>query len=257
MRLAIILGLFVLVAAVVRADTVFLTNGKVLHGSVTEEDGKVVVQLPSGSITLAKEQIARIEPGPTVMDVFDQRFAGIDAKAPGAAEQLVELAHWCEARRMHARARQCYEKAIVADPENAAARAALGFVRYAGTWMTSDERNRDEGLVLFRKAWVKPEERDRMLRAEEELQVEKARADAERLAAGQTQSGALRPNPRAYARGVIRYFPVTGRDRPSYYHRIYRPNYYAVGGGPYPYPQIPTSPLTGPWYESWPGGGPP
>jgi hypothetical protein len=229
MRCAMMVGAFLLAAGPVRAETAFLTTGRTLDGKVTLENGKVVVQVPHGRIVLEKDQVVRIEPGPTALDTFAERFAAIDVKAPDAAERLVELARWCKAQEMPDRERECLTRALAADPDYLPARAALGYTRYNGVWMTQEEFYRAQGLVFFRKAWVTPEVRDQVLQAEAQREAEDARAKAEdaKLAEAQAQT---EPRPAFYPRAYVQYYRNVGRDRPAYVHRYYRPYLYTTGG---------------------------
>lgn len=60
-------------------------------------------------------------------------------RMPDTAAAHVELAQWCEANGLPARARVHWQEALFRDPENRAARAALGFVRRGDRWVPAEE----------------------------------------------------------------------------------------------------------------------
>jgi regulator of protease activity HflC (stomatin/prohibitin superfamily) len=99
--------------------------------------------------------------------------------------------------------------------------------------MTQEELYRAQGLVLFRKAWVKPEVRDQVLQAEAQREAEDARAKTERAKLAEAQAQAEpRPAfcPQSFApRACVQYYRNVGRDRPAYVHRYHRPYLYTTG----------------------------
>jgi hypothetical protein len=74
-----------------------------------------------------------------------------------------------------AQAREAYEKAIQADPENAAARARVGHVKTAGGWQKVEDERRDRGLVPLGEVWVRPDERSWLIDRRHEQEVEELR----------------------------------------------------------------------------------
>jgi hypothetical protein len=146
-----ILALCCLLASSARADRVFLKGGAVLDGKVTESDGKVVVQVESGSLSFRKDEIDRIERGATQDERFEQQLAKI---RPGDVAALLKLADFCRDHEMPAREREVLRKVIEADPNHAEARARLGFVRTEAGWVTRVEQRRNEGLVQYQGQWV-------------------------------------------------------------------------------------------------------
>lgn len=155
------------------ADTVWLTSGGKLEGKVTEDANGVHVQLHHGSITLRKEQVARVERGPCAWEIYAEKSAKV---AADDAAGHVELAAWCKENRLDEFAKKEYLAAIAADPDNEIARKALGFVRHNGTWMTQVEAWKAMGWVERKKEWMPPKKaryldlRDERLARQKEAQ---------------------------------------------------------------------------------------
>lgn len=197
-RLAAVL-LAATLAQLAWADLVYLTNGRVLEGRVREENGKVIIERPDGTITIPAERVERIERQPSVLDEYEQRAALIDVKAAGAAQRFVELGRWCAERRMNNAERQCYRRAVELDPDCAVARIALGFVKYDGAWLTQEEFQQARGLVRYGEAWVTPEARADLARLEAQRKLEQTRAETERARADRAQADADRARAEAEA----------------------------------------------------------
>lgn len=91
----------------------------------------VFEDLDGKKVTLSKDSIEKYEKKPTIRDELKDRVkkAGADAKA------LLEIAVWAKAQGLQRDTKDVYEAALKADPENAEARAALGFVKHDGEWM--------------------------------------------------------------------------------------------------------------------------
>jgi hypothetical protein len=165
------------------ADIVYLTNGGTIEGKVTERDGKVIIEQPNGTITIPASRVEHIERKVCDLEIFENLWAAVDAKAPGAAGRFVELARWCRQRRMDNQARDCYRHALDFDPDCAEARTALGFARYEGRWLTEDELAVARGMVRHGNAWVTPEAKADLLRLQAEKEAHEARVEAARARA--------------------------------------------------------------------------
>ncbi|MEK7866445.1 MAG: hypothetical protein AAB434_07150 [Planctomycetota bacterium] len=145
----VVLGL----ALPLSADTVWLTSGGKFEGKVTEDSSGVHVQLHHGTITFKKEQVARIEPGPCVWDIYAEKAAKV--AADDAAGHL-DLAAWCKQNDLDEFVKKEYEATIAADPDNEVARKALGFIRHEGNWMTQLDAWKAMGWVERKKEWMPP-----------------------------------------------------------------------------------------------------
>jgi hypothetical protein len=85
----------------------------------------------------------------------------------------VALGDWASGRGLGTQARQAYEKALSAAPDNARANEALGRVQVEGRWVTEEEGYRSRGYVQFEGDWVTPAEHQAIL---SERSADEARA---------------------------------------------------------------------------------
>ena len=174
-----------LIAGSASADTVYLVNGGMLEGRVTVEDGRIVVEQPTGKVYLDSSKVDRIEKSRTDMDTYDERLAALKKKDAPAAEEYAQLGVFAGEHGMNTRGEAAYKKALAIDPENATARLALGYVKFQDRWMTADDANVARGLVKHNGAWVTPEAKADLMKAESDADAQRARADAEAARAEQ------------------------------------------------------------------------
>jgi hypothetical protein len=165
------------------ADTVYLTNGNTLEGRVRYEGGKIIIEQASGEITLDKSKVEYVEQGRTAMDDFDDRFKALAAKEGVKAEEFVALGEFAADAKMTRGAEKAYRKAMELEPNNAASRTALGYVKFQGQWLKPDDANRARGMVLFEGDWVTPEAKADLLRLRAQADVAAIKAETERLKA--------------------------------------------------------------------------
>ena len=168
-------------ACVARADWVYLFNGGILEGKVTQKDGKVYIERHNGLVVIPAEQVDRIEQKKTDFEIYLERFQVLAPDQEGAGQKFAELGQWAAERDFKAQAETCYRKAIEASPDNELARAALGYVRYNGAWMGFGEAQKARGLVRHGDAWVTPEAKADLQKLEAATELERARAESERL----------------------------------------------------------------------------
>jgi len=178
----------ILVAAgLAHADIVYLTNGGVLEGKVRYVGNTIIVESASGYVTLPVEKVDHVEVKKGNVEEFDDRLAALTKANAGAAE-FVALAQFAGTLGMNSRAEIAYKRALSMDTDCAAARVALGFEKFQGQWMTSDDANAARGLVKHNGAWVTPQALEGILKAETQAdllraqaELAKAKAELERL----------------------------------------------------------------------------
>jgi hypothetical protein len=146
-----------LVAIPVGADVVHLVGGGTIEGKVTDFGDEVRIQRGSGSMTIPKSRVVRIDCGPTKEDQYAERAKALDAKD---VKGHLALAVWCRGAGLSDPARAEYEKVLSVDPDHEEARHALGHEQVDGRWMTFEEAQRTRGLVLYKGRWITVEERD-------------------------------------------------------------------------------------------------
>lgn len=166
------------------ADEVLLHNGFSLKGRVDERGDQLVVHTPNGRVWVPKSQVNRIDRRDTPGQVFERRRTALLDERPEDLDARVALAKWALARNLRTAGRRELQDVIAVDPDHAAARAALGFVRHASAWVTPDEQKRLAGLVRDDGEWITAEEANlRRAQRLDGLAAIQAAADAERTAA--------------------------------------------------------------------------
>jgi hypothetical protein len=153
-------------AAPALADVVTLKDGSKREGKVVSEDNdEVVLEVAQGrlkaQLILKRSEVTGIEKGPTANEKLVAEVAARRAKLGAKdAEAWLEFARWLDGLSgFSADARAAYEKVVAIDPDNAAARTKLGYQKVGGQWMTEDEVMAAKGLVRYAGKWVTPEEK--------------------------------------------------------------------------------------------------
>jgi hypothetical protein len=157
-------------AASAHADQVHLVGGSQLEGKATRQGDKVVIETESGQIALSADSVERIERGQSPV----QRYEALEGKLqPGDVKGRLALADFCRDNGMNAREKTLLREVIALDPDEAQARARLGYVKTPAGWITQDEQMRAQGYVRKDGQWVSPE------RA---LELDRLRAEADAAA---------------------------------------------------------------------------
>lgn len=157
MRAVAVLSVVALTSAAA-ADEIQLANGRRLEGRAERVGDEVVVRAAGGEIRLPAREVLKITPGATKDDLYRERLAKLDAKD---AAQQVALADWCRDQGLRDREREHLKAVLGIDPDHAAARARLGFVRDGDRWVTSDEYHVARGFVKVGSEWVSKDELER------------------------------------------------------------------------------------------------
>jgi hypothetical protein len=118
----------------------------------------------------------RIEEGRSALQEYEERAGAL---AAADAEGWITLAGWAEARGLGTQAREAWNRALQASPNDPRANEALGRVRMDGRWVSEDEAYRARGYVRFEGEWITPAEHDAVLRE----RAAEAGRDRERVAA--------------------------------------------------------------------------
>ncbi|MEM1244902.1 MAG: hypothetical protein AAGK22_00955 [Acidobacteriota bacterium] len=116
-------------ASVTLADRVILENGNVLEGRAERRGDEVVLRSALGTLVLQAESVLRIEreasPEAELLEQL-QRARTVD--------ELLAVAERCRAAGAGTLARRALERVLLLDPENAEARASLGYRRQEEGW---------------------------------------------------------------------------------------------------------------------------
>ena len=131
--LPLTLAFFGACSAITAADVIYLTNGGKVRGRIVEETSRQIVMKTAGGTTvLLRDEVATIERGATIEELYAERLAKID---PASASARFDLGRWLEDQGDRVRARREFKKVLKLDPDHAPARAKLGYVRQEGAWV--------------------------------------------------------------------------------------------------------------------------
>ncbi len=122
------------------ADVFHLANGGQVEGRLVEQTAQGYrIRTLLGMMVLPREAVTRIEQKASVLDEYDRRLA----KLPDTPGANLELARWCAKVGYTAGRRKHLRRVITLDPDNAAARKALGYVRKNGKWVRTTAATRE------------------------------------------------------------------------------------------------------------------
>lgn len=232
-RIVVALGVLVAglgTAHVARADRVVLSGGGVIEGIATRRGDKVSIEVAAGVVTVPSDTVVRIEKSESPVSRVQSRRAALPA---GDAKARLDLADYCRDHDMRAQEKSLLAEVLEIDPDNAVARARLGYVKSESGWVTQAEAMRAKGLVEHDGQWLPAGEVAAMNR--EDAQARRANADAE------DRLDAERAQVRAQQTEVERLRQETAQSRfasdyyssPYYYAPIYggRNRFGTVGFG--------------------------
>jgi hypothetical protein len=174
------------------ADEVHLRNGRTITGcAVVMKGEKVIVEVGSGTITLAAKDVESVKESDCPLKQYPGRLAAI--KESGKAADFYDLAKWCRENRISKHVEGLLKKVIEIDPNHEAARKELGFVKHEGKWLTHDEHMASLGKVKFEGRWMSPIDVELIKAkrlAEEEKRLE-AKLERERRAREESEAREL------------------------------------------------------------------
>jgi hypothetical protein len=216
MKRLLSLSVIVLLPAVASADVITLRGGGELRGLVVERRADaVVLEVGPGRVTLPMSRVLRISSGGNELSEYRARAAAVPA---GDADAWAALGEWARERGLYTPAGEAFARALAIDPRHERANLALGHVRLAGRWVTSDQWYREQGYQRFDGRWVSADEhrallaergaeatrRAELLEAEARVREAEARARAAEAEARRAEAD-LHASP-----GDVPYYPVGG-----------------------------------------------
>lgn len=114
------------------SDVLYLRNGGSVEGEIVETDAtSFKVRTVVGAVTLAKNDVTRIEKSPSPFAEYEQRRKALRR----TARDHMDLAAWCAETGLASERKLHLRSAIDLDPDFEPARRALGFVRVGGFWV--------------------------------------------------------------------------------------------------------------------------
>lgn len=163
-----------------RADVVVLKDGERVEGIVAERGGQVEVRLDFGTISFDRSEIDRVEKSSTPLGTVEARHAALP---PRDVEGRYRLALEAEKAGLDAFARGLYREVIELSADHKGARAALGYRRQDGAWMTEDEYMTSQGYVRHSSGWITRDAALALEKAESDRRLAEAEAAVRRAEA--------------------------------------------------------------------------
>ena len=144
---------------VATADIIHLNSGGTITGEIVrEDDEQLIIKTRLGEVSVSKDTIERIEKG-SLKELFEQYLKEVKEND---SEGHVKVALWAKTNGLAREAELLFKKVLEIDPENAAARAELGYRKYEGKWLTQEEYNKAIGLVNYKGEWVPKEDAEKL-----------------------------------------------------------------------------------------------
>jgi hypothetical protein len=225
------------------ADEVLLKSGGRLSGRiVTRTATTIEVDVGAGRIAVPVASVVSIEEGRSALQAYEERAASIPA---GDVDGWVALADWASDKGLGSQAREAYQRALSASPNDPRANTALGNVQVDGRWMSEEDGYRARGYVRFEREWMTPAEQDAILRERAaDAEQERRRQESEvrvREAEAQAQEAEARAR-KAEADAKAAEAQASSSSVPSWYGWGAGPTTWPVG----PIVMQPIAPYAGP-----------
>jgi HEAT repeat protein len=150
---------FVLLAlpAAALADTVRLRSGDVIEGETKDLGDRIEVASKDARVSVRWRDVDVVLRDKTALDVYRDKRAAV---AKDDSKGLYALALWAERAGLAHERRACLEAVVAAEPEHAAARAALAQQKADGAWLSGPALLQAKGFVAKDGAWLLKEEAD-------------------------------------------------------------------------------------------------
>lgn len=115
-----------------RADVFHLKSGGRVEGELLEQTARDYrLRTTLGTVTVAADAVERVEAAPSPFREYEQRRAA----AADTADDQTNVAKWCAEQGLAPERLRHLQRALELDPDHAAARAELGFVRVGELWV--------------------------------------------------------------------------------------------------------------------------
>jgi len=143
----------------VRADIIELTSGGRLDGKIIQSDDSdtstFLIELTAGGrLAIPRSQVTRID---SISDA-EAEYSKLAYTSPDTIVAHEKLAEWCREHKLTNEYKRQLERIVELDPDNAEARAALGFHRKDGQWMDRDDVMNSRGLVMYEGHYLAPQQ---------------------------------------------------------------------------------------------------
>jgi hypothetical protein len=245
----VVLALMIAATGNCRADIIVLRDGSEHEGEIVGETRHTITVQKrmggiSGSVEIAKAEIVGIQVKSLAPDLVSQQGLALQKEAESAVGESVKIAEaWVRVGEFYARhagysakARQAFEKALVFDENQPAARGKLGFIKENGRWIEAPKpKNVVEADVP--KAAVQREAADEViigLRRDDAMvkkiiddQAARQRVEAE----NDRRLQEISDNSSFNSYGYTRDYYIVGSNGAAYYYSPYEQCYIPVNTG--------------------------
>jgi hypothetical protein len=122
-----------------KSQLVLLTDGRIIEGVVTEEDGKVVVTSPVGIMRFPEGKVERTFD--TIQGIHRYKLEQVPEED---MDEQLKLAQWCLSKHLNAEARGHLDAILKLDPKHARAKAMLTSIGMAEARMAQRQQRDDD-----------------------------------------------------------------------------------------------------------------
>ena len=153
-RIAAVASLSVCLAAAdsAQADDIFIlkTGGQVRGQWLNKEESPRqqyrIRTAAGGEVTLAADQIEQF----VLRSEEELLYEKIRPTHPDTVEGHLKMAQWCQDQKLTKERRWHLERIVELDPNHSDARAALGYLRSGGQWVTREEMMGARGMIVYK-----------------------------------------------------------------------------------------------------------
>jgi len=141
---------------IAQADLIKLKNGGEIRGQLLplskspSEEMRTIKTLSGGAITIAAQHIEFITNRPLSIEEYESKSGEME----NTVEAHLKLADWCTQNYLSAQRNLEMEQILQLDPDHPKARAALGYTKRDGEWMTRDDAMRKNGYIKYKGRYV-------------------------------------------------------------------------------------------------------
>ncbi|MCH2579599.1 MAG: hypothetical protein MK133_00170, partial [Planctomycetes bacterium] len=125
-------------AGSLRADIVYLRDGKTIEGKITlnEEENTYRIETTRGAVIKPVRDVQKIVKAPLPQDVFIKRFETVDR---ASLDDLAGLATWAREKYLVSQKQKICRLMLKIDPNHAMARRELGYTVFENEWILEKE----------------------------------------------------------------------------------------------------------------------
>jgi len=170
-RYLIIALLLILPSSQCPGDVIHLKTGGRVDGKILEKtDQAVKIRTQAGEVSVDRNRIEHIEYKALPIEDYHKELKQL---TDDDIQGHYALGMWCKDNRLRKEAEERFRYVLKLNPEHKDARRQLGYRRYRGRWMTSDEVMIAQGKVRYGSEWVTPKEAEHLAALEKQQAISK------------------------------------------------------------------------------------